>query len=128
VAAPDFRVTDAELSVLKALWIGEPRSARSITMELYRSTTPSDIGTVQKLLQRLEAKRLIKRDRRGHTHQFSTTVNRTEFAGRQLERMARNLTDGSVTPFLMHLVDAKRLSKQDLRELRQLLRESDAET
>ncbi len=119
-------VTDAELAVLKLLWRTPCLTAREITKKLYKGTTSSEIGTVQKLLQRLEAKRLVERNRRTHAHLFSATVSQTEFAGRQLEQMAEKLADGSLVPFIMHLVRAKRLSEREKCEIRQLL-EDEAE-
>jgi predicted transcriptional regulator len=79
---------------------------------------------VQKLLQRLEAKDLVRRDRSEHVHGFETTVSRAAFAGNQLEQMADKLTEGSLVPFLTHLVEAKKLSKRERDQLRSLLEEN----
>lgn len=115
------KVTDAELGVLKMLWEKDPLTVREITEELYGSVSNSDIGTVHKFLQRLEVKGIVSCDRSRHTHQFSATVSRTEFAGKQLEKMAKKLTDGSLAPFIVHLMQAKRLSQRDLDEIRKLV-------
>ena len=117
------KVADAELAVLRLLWQKQPLSAREVTGILYADTTNSEIGTVQNLLKRLEAKGLLHRDRSRHTHSFTTTISRAEFAGRQLERMADKLTDGSLAPFVMHLVKGKRLSKKEKEDIRKLLNE-----
>jgi BlaI family penicillinase repressor len=115
------RVSDAEFQVLKLLW-QEPRlSARQITEALYCTAGSSEIGTVQKLLQRLEGKRLVKRDRSSHVHTFTATVSRAAYAGAQLEQMAEKLTGGSLAPVIMHLVRSKRLRKDELQELRDFL-------
>jgi predicted transcriptional regulator len=115
------RVPDAELELLKVLWEQQRLTARELAEHAYRSTTNVAIGTVQKLLQRLEAKRLIERDRSQHVHRFSATVSREEVAGRQFEALADKLTDGSIAPILMHLVQAKRLTRQERDELRRIL-------
>ncbi|MFM8872340.1 MAG: BlaI/MecI/CopY family transcriptional regulator, partial [Phycisphaerales bacterium] len=39
----------------------------------------------------------------------------------QLETLAERLTGGSIAPLLSHLIDTKRLSRAELRRLRQLL-------
>jgi predicted transcriptional regulator len=116
-----LKVADAELAVLRLLWARQPLSAREITEQLYRAATNSDIGTVQNLLKRLEAKQLVRRDRSQHRHTFAATVSRTEFAGKQLEQMAEKLTDGSLAPFLIHLVKGPRLSREERDEIRKLL-------
>ena len=94
-----------------------------MTEQLYESTANSNIGTVQNLLKRLESKGFVRRDRSRHTHQFTATVSRTEFAGRQLEQMADKLTNGSLAPFIMHLVKGKRLSEKEKDQIRKLLSE-----
>ena len=42
-------------------------------------------------------------------------------AGKQLQLLAEKLSDGSLTPFVTHLVQSKKLSKQDRDEIRRLL-------
>jgi predicted transcriptional regulator len=123
MAAFSTHVPDAELRVLKILWDRENLSAREIAEVLYSRTTSSEIGTVQTLLQRLEAKGLVRRDRNQHVHRFAARQSRQEFTGRQLEAMAEKLGDGSVAPLLAHLVQSANLSDAQRLELRQLLDE-----
>lgn len=117
---PIEHVTDAELAVLKLLWDHAPQTARELTERLYPRCAASDVGTVQKLLQRLESKELVIRDRSSHTHEFSAALSQATLAGRQLEGLADRLADGSMTPFLMHLVQSKRLTKRERDALRKL--------
>lgn len=114
-------VTDAELSVLKALWDSGPATARALAEAIYPRCSESEIGAVHSLLKRLERKRLVQRDRREHVHRFSAAVSREAVAGRELEAMARKLSEGSLAPLLTHLVENKRLTPAELDELRQLL-------
>ncbi len=116
-------VADAELSLLQVLWERGATGARDITEAIYGDATPSHVATVQKLLQRLEAKSLVVRDRSQHVHQFRATVTRTHFAGSQLEKMADKLTEGSLVPFLTHMAQSKKLSKGQRDQLRKLLDE-----
>ena len=113
--------SDAELAILKLLWENERLSARDIREQLYPEGTPSDHATVQKLLQRLEQKKLIARDRRSFAHQFRAIVTREELAGEQLEALASKLTDGSMVPFILHAVNAKALTVEERVEIRRLL-------
>ena len=115
-------ITDTELAVLKFLWDHGSATAKEIVVRLYPRCTASDVGTVHSMLQRLESKNFIHRDRSAHAHSFSAAVNQSEMAGLQLEEMANKLADGSVAPFLTHLVEGDRLSTKDLDELRKLLK------
>jgi len=121
MAKPAPHVTDAEFAVLTALWAEGDRTARELTERLYPPCTAADVATVQKLLQRLENKGLVLRDRSQHTHRFRAAVPQKQFAGQQLSQLAEKLSGGSLTPLLVHLVENNRLSKRELDELRALL-------
>ena len=114
-------VTEAELAVLELLWLESPRTARELTSRLYPPGSPSDMATVQKLLKRLEAKRLVERDRSDRIHTFSAAVARAEYAGGRLAELAERLSDGSLAPLLLHLVSSRKLSAKELAELRRIL-------
>ena len=63
-------LTDAEFAVLEPLWQGGPLTIRQLTAAVYPRQTVSDYATVQKLLERLEAKRCVRRDRARQAHVF----------------------------------------------------------
>lgn len=113
--------TDAELAILKLLWERDSLSAREIREQIYPRGTPSDHATVQTLLQRLERKKLVARDRTSFAHAFRAKVTREELAGEQLEALASKLTDGSMVPFIMHAVGSTPLTAEERREIRRLL-------
>ena len=121
MAVKPQQVTEAELAVLKLLWDAESLTSREIREELYPDGTPSDYGTVQKLLERLERKGLVSRDRSAFVHVFRAKVSRDALAGQQLETLAENLTEGSLVPFIMHAVGSTKLTTQERKEIRQLL-------
>ena len=121
MAHPPPAVTEAELAILELLWSESPRTARQLTERLYPPGTPSDVATVQKLLQRLEAKELVARDRSQRVHAFEATITREEYAGSRLADLADKLSDGSLAPLLLHLVSSQRLNAAELAELRKVL-------
>ena len=123
MAVPKSPITDAELRLLKILWTRSPCTAKELAGELYEQVNPSSIGTVQKLIARLETKGFLRRDRTETPHRFSTDVTREDVAGIQLDDYARRLSEGSLSPFVLHLVKAKRLSTQEKEEIRRLLSE-----
>lgn len=125
MAKKNPHITDAELEVLKRLWDRRGQTIRELTMALYGEPTNSHIGTVQKLIQRLEAKQLIERDRSQFAHTFSAKVSQEDVAGMQLDELARKVTGGSLLPFISHLVQGRRLSQREKDEIRKLLSEGD---
>lgn len=118
-------VTDTELAVLQVLWDQGPATIRQITDVLYPGGGAAQYATVQKLLDRLESKRCVLRDRQPLAHAFRAALVRDELIGRRLQAMAEQLCGGSLTPLLTHLVRAKRLSSQERRDLRHLIDELD---
>ena len=117
------RVTDAELAVLQELWQRGPETIGQLTDAIYPERTAPQYATVQKLLERLESKGCVKRDRAGRAHRFAAIVSRDDFIGGQLQSLADRLCGGSLTPLLTQLIDARRLSKGDLESLKALLDE-----
>jgi predicted transcriptional regulator len=80
-------------------------------------------ATVKKLLERLEAKGYVRRDRSQAAHVFAATIGRDYLIGHRLKAVAASLCDGLMTPLLMHLVDPQQLTSDELRSLRSLLDE-----
>jgi predicted transcriptional regulator len=114
-------VTDAELSILRVLWNDGPQSVRGIAGALARRGSPSHAATVQKLLERLEDKGWVERDRSGPVQMFHATADRDDLIGRRLRGIAEELCEGSMTPLLSHLVQNQQLSSADRKALRELI-------
>jgi predicted transcriptional regulator len=118
-------VTEAELAVLQVLWDEGEATIRRLTDVLYPAGGAAQYATVQKLLDRLEAKGYVGRRRTGAAHLFSAAVPRDELIGRRLQDVAEKLCGGSLTPLLTHLVRTRRLSARERQELRDLIDELD---
>ena len=114
-------LANAELSVMEQLWDRGGLTARQIQDRLYGESDRSQHGTVQRLLQRLEDKAFVRREKGGTAAVFAARVSREEYAGSQLESLVDRLTGGSIAPLLSHLIDQKRLSRAELRRLREIL-------
>src|SRR5688572_2442209 len=112
-------VTETELEILQQLWDHGSRTIRQLTEALYPGAArTAQYATVQKLLDRLEEKHFVTRDRSGPAHVFTASVGREDLIGRRLQDMAEKLCGGSLTPLLTHLVRARRLSPRERQELR----------
>ena len=119
-------VTDAELAILRVLWECESASVREITEKIYEKVRESELATVQKLLKRLKSKNCVAQNRGVWPHQFSATLSRDELIGRRLQSTADDLCGGSLSPLLMHLVEAPNLTAEECASLRELLNELEA--
>jgi len=118
------RLTNAEMAIMDLLWETERMTARQIREQLYDDSKRSQHGTVQRLVQNLEDKGFVERDRSLGIHLFSAIVSREAYGGLQLESLADKLTGGSIAPLLTHLLDAKKIDKAEIKRLRKLLEEA----
>ena len=111
-------VTDTELAILQVLWDQGPATIRRLTDVLYPGGGTAAYATVQKLLERLEAKGFVRhtRDAQG-VLVFTAAVGREEFIGLRLRAMAAKLCGGALTPLLMNLVRVRPLTDRELDEL-----------
>jgi predicted transcriptional regulator len=114
-------IANAELAVMELLWDHGSLTVRQIQDKLYGESDRSQHGTVQRLLQRLEDKELVEREKVGASNAFSACISREQYAGSQLESLVDRLTGGSIAPLLSHLIGQKRLSRAELRRLREIL-------
>jgi BlaI family penicillinase repressor len=112
-------VTDAELAVLEVLWSRELATVREIAADLYPGGGNSETATVQKLCERLLAKKYVRRNRKVRPATFAAAVDRSHLIGRHLSNLADKLCSGSITPLLTHLVESGGLTADDLSALRQ---------
>jgi predicted transcriptional regulator len=72
-------VTDGELSILEVIWEQGTPTTRDIAAAVYEKVSDSKMASVQKLLERLETKGCVSRDRRERAHRFGALVSREDF-------------------------------------------------
>ena len=111
----------AELAVMNLLWQNDRLTSREIRGRLYPDATKAQHGTVQKLLQRLEDKGYVERDRSLPVHLFAAVIPRRTYACTQLESLAADLTGGSLAPLITHLLQEKKISREEIDRLRAIL-------
>jgi predicted transcriptional regulator len=114
-------VTEAELALLQALWESGPATIRQLVERVYAQEGTSVYATVQKLLDRLETKGCVRRNRKETVHVFEAAIDRSDLIGRRLRAVADALCGGSITPLLTHLVEGGELTARDRKELRALI-------
>lgn len=108
---------DLEMHVLRLVWQHQPCSERAVWDLMCEQR---DVGrtTVLKTLQRLEAKRLLKRSAGAGPVQFRAAVDRRRLLPAVVRRFVDRTLDGSLEPLVAYLADSERLSAKDLAALR----------
>ena len=121
MAKSDYGVSDGELRVLEALWDRGQATVRELSADIYQDDSFSKYQSIQKLLERLEKKKCVKRRRTKPAHTFEAIVDRDKIIGRRLEQVAETLCGGSLTPLLMHLAERTKLKPGEREALRKLI-------
>jgi len=117
------RVTDGELSILQVIWDRGEATSRQITDELFEEVTDSKMASVQKLIERLEAKGCVLRDRTQRAHRFRPLVTHEQFLQSRLQALADRLCDGELAPLVTTLLQSKGLPRKEREQLHQLVHE-----
>ena len=81
-------LANAELAVMDLLWDEETLTARQIRERLYHDANKAQHGTVQRLLQRLEDKGFVERDRNVSVHLFAAAISREDYGCVEMESLA----------------------------------------
>lgn len=118
-------ITDAELAIMQELWQAGVATTRHLTERLYPEATVSAHATVQKLLERLEGKQCVSRNRDVWPHRFSPAIQKDDLISLRLKNTASQLCEGDLHPLLSCLVRNGSLSASDRQSLRNLLDELD---
>jgi len=110
--------------ILRVLWDRGPSTVREV-MEVLEKNRPTGYTTVLKLLQIMASKGLVERDEseRSHIYCAAFTEKQTQ------KQLVRDLLDrafrGSAAKLVMRALETKKASRQELREIRQLLKRAE---
>jgi BlaI family transcriptional regulator, penicillinase repressor len=119
-------ISEAESAVMEALWIEAPLAAQDI-LDRVGVQRGWQEGTVKSLLNRLLRKRAVKAVRDGRRYLYRPVLSREQYVFSESKNLLDRLFDGHVAPLVMHFSERRKLSKKDIAQLRQLLRELDDE-
>jgi len=121
------RPTEAELEILTVLWTSGPSTVREVHEEI-NGRRPTQYTTVLKQLQIMATKNLVERDEQQRAHVYKAAQPR-EWTQRQLAGdLLQRAFGGSARSMLMGALSARKASRYELAEIRQLLDEYEKET
>lgn len=118
------RPTDAELEILQVLWDRGPSTAGEVREAVAR-IRPVGYTTIQKALQIMTEKRLVTVDKSQRAHVFRPREARAIVVGRMVTDLVRRALGGSTSQLLLHALEGKRASPEELEEMRRLLDEAE---
>ena len=115
--------SNAELEILRILWKEGPLTVRVVHDAL---RTGRDIGytTVLKTMQLMAEKKLVTRDESERSHVYAPAVEEKSVKRRLVSDLLDRAFDGSAAQLVMQALSDKPASAEDLRKIRQMLREN----
>jgi len=119
VALP--RLSKLEIQIMEALWTRGASSVREIQEAFPEKDRPA-YTTVQTMVYRLETKKAIRRLKKiGNAHIFEAIVSRNAAQRRLIDELL-GFFGGRSQPVVAHLIEAGKLTLEDVQEAEQLLR------
>ncbi|MST98457.1 CopY family transcriptional repressor [Victivallaceae bacterium BBE-744-WT-12] len=120
-----MNISDAELELLKELWVESPLTSRQLVDRLQMRTQWGE-PTIKTLLLRLLRKKAVKRQSQGKSFLYSAAIRRDEYQYTVSRSVIDRLFDGLAGNFLTCLVRNESFRPGELEELRRLLDEKAA--
>lgn len=115
------RLSSLEMQIMETLWNRGEASIREMQDGFPAKKRPG-YTTVQTMVYRMEAKKLVRRVRKvGNFHMFAAMVTR-EATQRRLVEDLLAMFGGRSQPVMAHLVEAGKLSLDDVKEAEEMLR------
>lgn len=119
--------TDAELGILRVLWHRGPSTVRDV-MDRLNETQETGYTTVLKLLQIMTEKGLVEREEAGRQHVYDATLSEEETQRQLLDHLTQRAFGGSAHRLVLRALSAKKVSADELAEIRKLIAQMEKET
>ncbi len=114
------KLSRLEQRIIEALWDLGPASVREIQEQFPEDSRPA-YTTVQTLVYRLEAKEAVRRTKKiGNALIFEALVTRASTQRRLIDEVL-GLSGGRAMPLMTHLIEAGKLTLDDVRQAERLL-------
>ncbi len=116
------KLSKLEMRIMEAFWKNGPSAVREIQESFPERKRPA-YTTVQTMVYRLEAKKALRRTKKiGNAYIFEAAVSRDAAHGKLVDDVLA-LFGGRPLPLMAHLIDAGKLTLDDVREAEKLLQE-----
>jgi len=118
-------LTPLELQIMQVLWEGGVATVAEVQAKL-----PGELAytTVQTMLNVLLKKKKVRRTEAGRAFRYQPAVTRERATGAALDDLVTRVFGGSAEALLMALVDAKKVTPEDIERAQRLLKSRKAES
>ncbi len=120
--SPKNRPTESELEILQVLWNKESATVREVH-EVLENLRDIGYTTTLKTMQIMTEKGLLSRDTTSRQHIYYPLVSREECQQVFINKMVDGLFNGSASRMVMGALDNKKLSSEEISEIRDYLKQ-----
>ena len=118
-----IQISEAEAVVMEVLWERHPLAAEDVVAGLAGRGWAD--ATIKTLLNRLLNKGAISAEKDGRRYLYVPRVAREEWVMEESEGLLQRLFGGKVAPLVAHFSQHRKLSPQDIADLKRVIKELD---
>ena len=115
-------LTVQELEIMKIVWRSGASTVRGVYEDLLERRKIA-YTTVMTMMNILEQKGYLKKTQKDRAYVYQATRPQKQVIRGMVREFVDRVFNGSSEPLLLHLVEDRRLSENDLDEIRRLMRE-----
>lgn len=121
---PRPALSRGELQVARTIWQLGQATVGQVFDELSQESD-IDYSTVQTYIRRLEQKGYVRAKRSGRNKIYSPKVRPGQVIKETVDDLMDRLFDGEVVPLMRHLIHDREIQPEQIRQLREMLRDLD---
>ncbi len=121
--SPRIRLGRMELQIMKAVWECGAATVHDVKAALSRGRKKPAYSTVLTMMRKLENKGYLTHKVAGRAYVYRATISRRSTSRTLLGDLLDRLFDGSPQLLVSSLIEQRRISAKELREIRKLIRE-----
>jgi BlaI family penicillinase repressor len=117
------KISDTEWEIMRVVWAQHPITAGEIIARLTATDATWHPKTARTLLARLVEKKALDYEPQGRSYVYEPRVTEAECVAAASGSFVERVFGGSLKPMLLHFIEQRQISREDLDELRRLLDE-----
>ncbi len=116
-------LTEQELEIMKIVWERGTATVRDV-YETLLSRRKIAYTTVMTMMKIMEEKKYLKRRLDGRAYVYEGTRPKKQMIREMVSEFVNRVFNGSAQPLVAHLVEERRLSEQELKQIARMIREN----
>lgn len=117
------KISEAEWTVMKVLWERSPRTANDV-IEALAGAAEWEPATIKTLLNRLLKKKALGFEKRERHYVYFPLVDEATCQRVESRSFLQRVFGGALQPMLANLLEERKLSPEELEELKRILEEN----